>query len=85
MKGAPNMPKRSFFDYQYRDGPNYDISFDPHTGQPIVSSMDAITMGNKLTEIHNEISKRKLDEKDLAKQNYNALRDQQVLQKKLNT
>ena len=50
------MPKRSFFDYQYRDGPNYDISFDPLTGQPIVSSMDAITMGNKLNEIHNEIS-----------------------------
>lgn len=70
------MPKRSFYDYQYNDGPDYNISFDQMSGQPIINSMDAITMNTKLLEMQNEIGMRMLDDNVLAKQNYIAIREQ---------
>ena len=78
------MPKRSFYDYQYTEGPDYNISFDRMSGQPIINNMDAITMNTKLLEMQNEIGKRMIDENVLAKQNYIAIKEQQVTQKKKN-
>ncbi len=60
------MPKRSFFDYQYRDGPDYNISFDRLSGQPIMNSMDAMTMHNRLQEVHNQIAINKMEKNELA-------------------
>ena len=60
-------PRRSFYDYQYDDGPDYKISFDRMSGQPIINSMDANTMNIKLLEMQNEIAKRMVDDNVLAK------------------
>ena len=72
------VPKRSFYDYQYQDGPDYNISFDQASGQPIVSSMDAITMNDKLAEMQKEIVKRKLDDDQLAEHNFFTKQQQKV-------
>ena len=60
------VPKRSFFDYQYRDGPDYNISFDRLSGQPIMNSMDAMTMHNRLQEVHNDIAVRTMERNEVA-------------------
>ena len=39
------FPKRSFFDYQYEDGPDYNISFDHISKQPLMNEMDPVAMG----------------------------------------
>ena len=46
-----NVPKANFYDYQYNEGPQYNISFDPRSGQPRFSDMDALTMNAKLSEM----------------------------------
>ena len=60
------LPKNSFFDYQYEDGPDYTIRFDKTSGQPILNSMNAITMNEKLVEMQKEIEKRMLDRNQIA-------------------
>ena len=45
------VPKRSFYDYQYENGPDYSIRFNRVSGQPIMSNMDAAAMNTKLTEM----------------------------------
>ena len=35
------LPKKSFFDYQYKDGPDYRIAFDRRSGQPIMRDVNA--------------------------------------------
>jgi len=61
------VPKRGFYDYQYSNGPDYTISFDRRSGQPIMTTMDAATMNNKLIEIQNEIQVRMMDESAAAR------------------
>ena len=54
-----NVPKANFYDYQYDEGPSYRISFDPRSGQPRFSDMDAMQMNQKLVEMQYEISQRR--------------------------
>ena len=79
-----HVPKRSFYDYQYRDGPGYEISFDRSSGQPKMVNMDATTMNSKLIEMQNEISLRMLDENAIAKQVFVEQKNQIEHQKKQN-
>lgn len=79
-----DVPKRDFFDYQYQNGPDYKISFDHRSGQPIMTTMDAPTMNNKLIEIQNEIQVRMMDENEAAKQNYMLQKEQASMQKQKN-